>query len=505
MPEDWTNQELAELYRVEDALRKAGLNIDTDRGRTDEGEPWFLFCRPDTGDMIVHFAKIDGLFIAASAMSDRVLRGTDFRDLVDQVVATQPLVLPRDDNRKNGKPTKLFLHPSVMLTAFVATALLHAEQSDLLDFDEDVALADKTDLTAAVSRLSQPVNSAQNGSVRAETKAVNGGEGGLIQQLTGQVLAAVAIALALLEIRDAVDNNDDRSTKIAGDILINAEGDIIGQAETPEHRIIAQEDGLLQTEYGSQGNTVVEEVASHDRNAEKSGDDEAQAVEHAPDEAKIEADSPMMMVNSSPVEFGTTVELFRVDNSPILVNVPLANVDDLQNGLVNGNNTAVKIEFDVERLNLEEALARLGGDVKALVVELIDDAPVNIATVYSLEVDRDLDSFFPTDRISSSSVSSTDNPLDPGIALVANVPESAFPIEDDALPSYYDRSAEASLNWFMRQAVDLEMILVDDEVVFYDNGDIGREQLVVRSWELSDGSLISIVGLQSEVYQSVVV
>ena len=41
---DWTQQELAEFYRVEASLVRANIEIETDRGRSDEGDPWFVFC-----------------------------------------------------------------------------------------------------------------------------------------------------------------------------------------------------------------------------------------------------------------------------------------------------------------------------------------------------------------------------------------------------------------------------------------------------------------------------
>ncbi len=42
---DWSAQELAEFYRVESVLIQAGLRVTSARGLTDEGEPWFVFCR----------------------------------------------------------------------------------------------------------------------------------------------------------------------------------------------------------------------------------------------------------------------------------------------------------------------------------------------------------------------------------------------------------------------------------------------------------------------------
>ena len=63
---DWTQQELAEFYRVEASLIRANVPIDTDRGRSDEGDPWFVFCNANTGEIIVHFARFDGTYVVAS-------------------------------------------------------------------------------------------------------------------------------------------------------------------------------------------------------------------------------------------------------------------------------------------------------------------------------------------------------------------------------------------------------------------------------------------------------
>ncbi|MEQ1888167.1 MAG: hypothetical protein ABL951_03170 [Alphaproteobacteria bacterium] len=115
---NWTNEELAELFRVVDILGRAGVPIDTDMGQTDEGEPWFAFCRADTGDVIVHFSRIDGQFVAVSAATDAVVRGNNFRRVAEALVNRQPLILPAPSSGQ-----KLFLHPSVILTALVATTL----------------------------------------------------------------------------------------------------------------------------------------------------------------------------------------------------------------------------------------------------------------------------------------------------------------------------------------------------------------------------------------------
>ena len=65
-PCDWSTQELAEFYRVESALVQAGMHIDSDRGMTDEGEPWFVFCRVEDDEVVIHFARIGGKYVISA-------------------------------------------------------------------------------------------------------------------------------------------------------------------------------------------------------------------------------------------------------------------------------------------------------------------------------------------------------------------------------------------------------------------------------------------------------
>ena len=142
--QDWSNDELAELYRVVDILSRTGLAIDTDKGLSDEGDPWFVFCRADTGDVIVHFARIGGQFVAVSAVTDDVVRGPNFRKVAEALVNRQPLIVPPPVAGQ-----KLFLHPAVLLTALVATTLAQMKSWDGQEF----AVAEQVNDTAPVRSL----------------------------------------------------------------------------------------------------------------------------------------------------------------------------------------------------------------------------------------------------------------------------------------------------------------------------------------------------------------
>jgi hypothetical protein len=127
----WTNQELAEFYRISDIMRKSGLVVDMERGLSDEGEPWTVFLKPDSEDVIAHFARIDGEFLSISSVDNVIYKGNDVRSVVNQMLRLHPLMIP--DQNKNGN---VYLHPGVVLTAFVAAAfLLSSNDASAGDFE----------------------------------------------------------------------------------------------------------------------------------------------------------------------------------------------------------------------------------------------------------------------------------------------------------------------------------------------------------------------------------
>ncbi|MGU3546207.1 hypothetical protein [Methylobacterium sp. A52T] len=122
----WSQQELAEFYRVEAALIRAGLQIGSEQGLSDEADPWFVFCRPD-GDAVMHFARIDGSYVIASDVLDSPMRGSDFRALINEIARRYPELLPIP---QDARGTKLSVHPAALLAALVAAAALSLSPDD---------------------------------------------------------------------------------------------------------------------------------------------------------------------------------------------------------------------------------------------------------------------------------------------------------------------------------------------------------------------------------------
>jgi len=123
---DWTQIELASFYRVEAALIRSGLSVETDRGISDEGDPWFIFCRTGTEDIIAHFARYDGNYIIASPGTDKVARGRDFAALIKPLIDNYvPLVKLAEDERR-----VIILHPSALLFTLIVTWLFKVDRAD---------------------------------------------------------------------------------------------------------------------------------------------------------------------------------------------------------------------------------------------------------------------------------------------------------------------------------------------------------------------------------------
>jgi hypothetical protein len=121
---DWNQRELAEFYRVEAALTKSGVGISTDRGLTDEGEPWFVFFRQDDEEVIVHFARIGGEYVVASNFTEAVFRGRNFQTLVRELLDSHPYVLPKQHSSRST----VFLHPATLLAALVVTGYVKSSE-----------------------------------------------------------------------------------------------------------------------------------------------------------------------------------------------------------------------------------------------------------------------------------------------------------------------------------------------------------------------------------------
>lgn len=146
---DWNNQELSDLYRVKQLLEKAGIQIMTDRGTSDEGDPWFVFCQSN-GEVFVHLCRFDGIYLLDSPNIGTPLTGYNFKELIDGFVQRTVKLQTGENVVQLHAKNRLNLHPAIMLTALIWSLYLasdelvdiaHAEELMLSEIDFSEILA----------------------------------------------------------------------------------------------------------------------------------------------------------------------------------------------------------------------------------------------------------------------------------------------------------------------------------------------------------------------------
>lgn len=86
---DWTAAERARLQDLADRLAASGVNVEVVYGATDEGDPWCVVT-DESGDVLIHVARIGGAFVVHSAIDDAVNENVDLHAaLRDQLGAAE--------------------------------------------------------------------------------------------------------------------------------------------------------------------------------------------------------------------------------------------------------------------------------------------------------------------------------------------------------------------------------------------------------------------------------
>jgi hypothetical protein len=79
----WFEHELTVLRFAAITLLATGLELESDSGRTDEGDPWFAFFDADSGKEFAHFARIRGKCVVYAPCLNRSLTARFLPELVD--------------------------------------------------------------------------------------------------------------------------------------------------------------------------------------------------------------------------------------------------------------------------------------------------------------------------------------------------------------------------------------------------------------------------------------
>lgn len=490
---DWSNQELADLFRVRQLLSGANVPVETLRGVTDEGDPWFLFCHLN-GDVFIHMARIDGFYVLDSPNVERPLRGIDFNALIADFSGD---ALPSYDKTGDGKEDnphrvirlerggKVRLHPSAMLAALIWTLFLaseelvmmapeeHAEGSDdLLDFSDliaaDAAFAaletDASDEAATAQAVEtfkmDHEDTIQTGTAPEGQMRDTMGQQGLAMQQNAYAIGLSTIAIAMGFVSEVVLMDNQRKV-LEGLKALGMTTYAEGTTQAPE----------LDQMPGQSSEALLEKLAEF-LNMERAETTDVAAASATPDADSL-LQQDMLHVNTAAVDLNalpsaTTIENLAKKDDADLTEAPseelssdtdatllIAATAQQQDSEDDGNSMTALMNG---KLQMEEF--ELGGTTVMASFDLLeDDDAFSLSDLFLGQRTTDHQSF--------------------------------------------DERAQSFIDFIHAKETEVGIVTIGNEIIMIDRDAFrydGAENYSL-SWETYDGQVISMIGLRSEFQQ----
>jgi len=508
-------QELAEFYRVEASLIQAGVSVSAERGLTDEGDPWFVFCRSTDGDVILHFARVDGTYLIVSEVAGRTFSGRDFRQLLKRFIDENPRLVPL---RLCGNP-KLALHPAALLAAAVAAALFQMPGGE--------AIANEINHNALDKTHSNP----------SQTKAVGVREAAHRTEYSPdqQIAAAIAVIIGLSafdgerpEAQGVVDFSQplqDLSQDLFGTspsvtaeaippaidfekhALSSSALREISESLTPliSNTDLANQNQIVATSSRSSGlDKFYADISGQPTlsNSLHGGlfqpSDVTNNVETTDTLDKIYIDHSGILQTSSST--GSLAKVLTPAHQPTLT---MADARGSDLSALSGSQLAfATITNDLTAANLTATLTTLHSDVSILDI-------ISFAASKAFGADNLHDVLDAVDHaavVTTSSFTTGATPSNAYRGLINSLLQSlgdsstnrtdvAIAVSQSVNVHAFDAAADAIVNAFMREN-KFEILNSDRNVVLFDldSSHYSGSNLVVQTWAMNDGSTISIVG-----------
>lgn len=500
---DWTNQELADLYRVKHLLDAAGINNELERGLSDEGDPWLVFCGPD-GEVFIHLCRLDGIYLLDSPNVQAPLRGANFNALIE---AFTHRALPRNaaeadtDSRviRLERGGKVYLHPSVLLAALIWTLFLAAEEIVLLVPDEAQANDGLADL-AALTYGSDPQDPSDAPVLVSETTIPLEDVAGRVSPDTDPRHVANHEAF----LRDNGHNGLTMTHNSYGmglSTIAIAFGFMAEQALTDARPADADQTLVADTGEGAHDESPSQALTDNQPQAIDQDAEAAEMVRLATlttDEDRSAADNP--------------------ENSGLKASEAVAETKAFANGRIT-TDTETKIWIDTKADgDLPEKVDTVQPDMPVVETTATAAAPestiglpgtITLSTLKSAFQPSDMKSFSFGNIVVQASFDLSQSPLgealpfletdsgaDPMLSTLIDVSTPAT----SGFRSFND-SARAFMDFVLGKTGGVEMIALGSELILIDSHAFTHGDTYVLSWELDDGGIISMIGLKTEFLQ----
>jgi|SRR6056297_3171583 len=496
---DWGNQELAHLFRVKRILDLAGVPNSIDRGLTDEGDPWFLFCDAK-GEVFIHLCRLDGIYLLDSPNIKTPLRGADFNALIDEFVdrktrGTGGPDQPGDGNSHRvvhlNRDGKVFIHPTTMLAALVWTLLLDfedlvmvlpARDDDAVDetdtsislpegWDQDSHSVTEHDLPAAIrqAECGEPDHALASGlTAQASNILTDFNEEKLNQNTNAIGLSIIAISLGFMSRIDTSDIHETAMDSFLA-LLTDSSAD---HEHTDNHGNIGFDTDQIQDFASNLANILGSFDLLDHYFADADADDQP--------EAKLVGSAEKDLINTSSSTAYSATQ--GQDKSG-----PPAGMEEIALDVVTSNHQPKLLPaaeyFFEERSGYEadhvsqalvyDVIKSLGSDVKEYVIN-----DIRVGATFDVS----------QDKFEQSST-----------LIFTSKPEA----EDTSHAQEREDFNKPSLDfilYFMQENDDFEVMVVGDETILFDMDalDVAAEDRLIMSWSLSNGDVISTVGLRSD-------
>lgn len=513
---DWTNQELASLYRVKRLLDAAGVANHVDRGITDEGDPWFLFCH-DNGEVFIHLCRLDGDYLLDSPNVGAPLRGRDFNGLIEDFTRrtlTASDASPADTSQRVvrlERNKKVYLHPSSMLAALIWTLFVASEELVMVIPEDTGDTVNRTD--------------------GSDPLAINTSEG---RQDTELIKNA----------KNEADDEHDRHTNPIAQHL----RDLAAQTETKVgHNNYAIGLSVIAISLGVMAETTVSEVdglsltnfltlLENDEDTAGQGNTALTGPGWTPDGRlkfldilnSFFEDPAKIFVTSQEIDKDMFVAsaVQQVDNNDHAtsmffeeIKAFLSNIGmDLKLSLEPVANVArqdvpIVLEEDAQAVTSE-------ADEEPGTTENLGQAALMLSRMSlgeeALTLLQDIQKFAVRDNTVQATFDITESALQAAEDIIASpdavkeketsalVPliddETSIPVTAGEITRSYDATAQAFIEFLIAKENDLEMIATDTEVIFLDPAvfEKNNDDSYVLSWTMDNGDVISTIGLRSD-------
>ncbi|MGF1552553.1 MAG: hypothetical protein ACFBWO_08645 [Paracoccaceae bacterium] len=171
----WSNEERSLLARVERLLADAGLWVEAESGETEEGDPWCVFCHADSGDVVVHLARIDDAYVLDSPVIAGSITGRSLDDCADRFLSRARLL-----SAAATRGASFYIHPTAMLAGVLMTIVMFSlttrERGDQATVEEGEA--DPAGLVATLAAAAGDVAAEPDGAAAAARTADAAGAAG---------------------------------------------------------------------------------------------------------------------------------------------------------------------------------------------------------------------------------------------------------------------------------------------------------------------------------------